>query len=454
MQTRTATSGSEVRIPLTAVDDSEHEADQHLGIGVRITGIAFRPAGGGDEVDLYAGAPEAVKQAQALGFAENDAPSGNAALASLAVSAGALSPPFSAERLAYRVEVEHGVETLRVTAAAAHPAARVTVAGVAVESGAESGPIALAVGETAIAVGVTAQDGTLRSYTLTVERAAGNRVPVFKEGSEATRSLEENAAAGEAVGLPVGASDEDGDPLTYLLEGADAAAFGIDAASGQLLTAAGVSYDFEVRASYAVRVRVEDGRGGEAAIAVTVAVTDLEEPPAAPGAPAFGASTPTELEVSWPEPANSGPPISGYEVGYREGESGVYLDGNHQGSGRSLRLTGLKPDTPLPGAGAGLERGGDGWLVAAGDGQDGRGAGAGRGARRGVGGEGGGAGGDLDGGGRGGRLQGAVADGGAGLRREPPGGGERGGDAQLHHPGIDGGADLHGAGDCDAAPGP
>ena len=176
-------SGSTVRIPLTAVDDAEHEADQHLGIGVRITGIAFSPAGGGDEVDLYAGAPEAVKQVQTLGFAENDPPSGNAALASLAVSAGALSPPFSAERLAYRVEVEHGVETLKVTAAAAHPAARVTVAGVAVESGAESGPIALAVGETAIVVGVTAQDGTLRSYTLTVERAAGNRAPVF-EGRE------------------------------------------------------------------------------------------------------------------------------------------------------------------------------------------------------------------------------------------------------------------------------
>ena len=40
-----------------------------------------------------------------------------------------------------------------------------------------------------------------------------------------------------------------------------------------------------------MRVRVEDGRGGEAVIAVTVAVTDLEEPPGAPGAPAFGAST-------------------------------------------------------------------------------------------------------------------------------------------------------------------
>ena len=35
------------------------------------------------------------------------------------------------------------------------------------------------------------------------------------------------------------ASDEDGDPLTYRLEGADAGAFGIDAASGQVLTRAG-----------------------------------------------------------------------------------------------------------------------------------------------------------------------------------------------------------------------
>ena len=174
---------------------------------------------------------------------------------------------------------------------------------------------------------------------------SANRPPVFAEGNAATRSLAENAAAGEAVGPAVGASDEDGDPLTYRLEGADAGAFGIDAGSGQLRTRAGVSYDFEAKASYAVRVRVEDGRGGEAAIEVAIGLTDEEEPPAAPEAPAFGASTPTELEVSWEEPANTGPPVTGYDLEYREGESGAYLDANHQGTGRSLRLTGLKPDT-------------------------------------------------------------------------------------------------------------
>ena len=174
---------------------------------------------------------------------------------------------------------------------------------------------------------------------------AANRPPVFAEGNAATRSLAENAAAGEAVGLAVEASDEDGDPLTYHLEGADAGAFGIDAASGQLRTRTGVSYDFEAKAGYAVRVRVEDGRGGEASIEVAVSLTDEEEPPGAPEAPVLGEAGPAGLEVSWGEPANTGPPVTGYEVGYREGESGAYLDGNHQGTGRSLRLTGLKPDT-------------------------------------------------------------------------------------------------------------
>lgn len=66
----------------------------------------------------------------------------------------------------------------------------------------------------------------------------------------------------------------------------------------------------------------EDGRGGSASIAVTIEVTDLEEPPGTPEAPGFGESTPTELEVSWQEPPNTGFPITDYDPEYREGTSG------------------------------------------------------------------------------------------------------------------------------------
>ena len=45
---------------------------------------------------------------------------------------------------------------------------------------------------------------------------------------------------------PVTAADPDnGDTLTYTLEGADADSFGIDSASGQIQTKSGVTYDHE-----------------------------------------------------------------------------------------------------------------------------------------------------------------------------------------------------------------
>ena len=40
---------------------------------------------------------------------------------------------------------------------------------------------------------------------------------------EAAREVVENTAAGKTVGSPVTATDEDGDNLTYTLEGTDAA---------------------------------------------------------------------------------------------------------------------------------------------------------------------------------------------------------------------------------------
>ena len=81
-------------------------------------------------------------------------------------------------------------------------------------------------------------------------------------------------------GRVVEADDADDDPLTYTLEGADAASFGIDRTTGQLRTSAAL--DHEAKASYTLTVKADDERGGTATIAVTVNVEDVAEKPATP----------------------------------------------------------------------------------------------------------------------------------------------------------------------------
>ena len=104
-----------------------------------------------------------------------------------------------------------------------------------------------------------------------------NHAPVFTEGISTTRSVAENTPAGVNIGSPVVATDEDDDPLTYGLEGPDAAAFGIVGTTGQLQTRAPL--DYETRDAYAVTVIVSDGRGGADTIGVTINVTDENEDP-------------------------------------------------------------------------------------------------------------------------------------------------------------------------------
>ena len=85
-----------------------------------------------------------------------------------------------------------------------------------------------------------------------------NTAPEFTDTPPATRTVSAGAAAGRTVGAPVRATDPDqGDVLTYSLFGADAGAFDIDAATGQIRTK-GV-LDSDVKDTYTVTVEVHDG---------------------------------------------------------------------------------------------------------------------------------------------------------------------------------------------------
>ena len=74
-------------------------------------------------------------------------------------------------------------------------------------------------------------------------------------------------------------------------------------------------------------------------------VIDEDEPPAAPEAPTFLGETRDSLTMRWAEPDNTGPPITDYDVQYREGDSGVFIDAQHEGTALTATLTGLKEGT-------------------------------------------------------------------------------------------------------------
>ena len=122
-------------------------------------------------------------------------------------------------------------------------------------------------------------DGSLSdagSVTVTVE--AVNDAPAFP-AVPAERSVSENASPGAKVGVPVIATDVDGDLLGYRLQGAPE--FEIDEDTGQIQVAPGVTLDRERTPSYEVTVTASDGKGGTDSITVTINVSNVNEAPTA-----------------------------------------------------------------------------------------------------------------------------------------------------------------------------
>jgi len=133
--------------------------------------------------------------------------------------------------------------------------------------------------------GVCTADGT----RLTDVPAAAHTIlpyiqpPEFAAAST-TRSVAENTAPGAGLGGAVAASSTHLYTLTYSKSGADADAFTLDEATGQLSTLA--SLDYEDKPTYRFTLSVTDGinRSGDTddstddSIAVTISVTDVDEP--------------------------------------------------------------------------------------------------------------------------------------------------------------------------------
>ena len=151
-----------------------------------------------------------------------------------------------------------------------------------------------------------------------------NAVPEFASDATTTLFVPENTPAGENIGDPFTATDDDDTTLTYSLDDQDGASFEIDS-SGQIKTKAAL--DYETKDTYAVTVSVHDGRDpfGDANTAVdaTIDVTinvgniDIPDAPSEPTVtPTLGAAA--GLTVSWTAvTATETAPVDGYDVQYR-----------------------------------------------------------------------------------------------------------------------------------------
>ena len=133
-------------------------------------------------------------------------------LAALALSSGTLNPVFSAAQQSYSATVPNATTSITVTPTVADSSASVTVNGVATTSGNASGAIALNTGANIITVVVTAQDGSPRSYTITVTRnvssnadlsalalSSGTLSPAFAAGTTNYTASVSNATASLTV---------------------------------------------------------------------------------------------------------------------------------------------------------------------------------------------------------------------------------------------------------------
>ncbi len=163
-------------------------------------------------------------------------------------------------------------------------------------------------------IAVRAADGTSAHLEITVKGA--NDAPVFAESSGAPRRVREDAEAGYPIGPPMAAHDPDeGDVLSWSLEGADTIPFAIDTRGGQLRTRAHVLLDHEARSTYAPTVVVVDRHGARAETTVAIAVTDVDEPLTATGTVTAvlvegGAAVTLDLSTAFHDPEEGDTPAS------------------------------------------------------------------------------------------------------------------------------------------------
>ena len=153
----------------------------------------------------------------------------------------------------------------------------------------------------------TERDGTdkltaSRAVLLTVTDV--NEAPEFATSATYALDVEENSSGD--IGNPVIADDPEGETLLYSLSGTDATAFDISS-TGQLSVSTGTTLDYETKRSYSFSVTATEQEGADrfaATQAVSLTITDVDEPPV------FNPSTIYDLSVPENSTGQIGNPVT------------------------------------------------------------------------------------------------------------------------------------------------
>ena len=166
-----------------------------------------------------------------------------------------------------------------------------------------------------------------------VAPVALNAAPSFVDGPTANRSVAENMPPGTSIGARISATDSDAsDSLIYSISRNDDGAFVVDI-GGQLSNTKTLNY--EQKSSYSITLRVEDNDGASDTIDVSVAVTDVNDPPIF----VDGESTTRRIAENSPPGTKIGQPITATD------EDDVPRYAVHASSGNDLSVFQFDFDT-------------------------------------------------------------------------------------------------------------
>ena len=305
----TGMSGAKVYHKLrSAVDSTYTESSGVTGTSHRITGLtnsstydfrvaAYKTVDSEDILSAYVTAsstpmvPSSDADLSALSLADAE---GNA------VSIGA----FAAATTSYTASVDNDVEEVTVTATANDAGATFAIAPADADSETAGRQVELSVGETAITVTVTAEDGsTTKEYAITVTRAAvANNAPTITDIGDVAKV---DGDPGFNVAVAVGDTDAD-DSHTYW-----AASGTTGVATASPAQASAKTYDTTTLTNNFVTVTPVSI--GKATITVTAsdgtdATTETFEVTVAPKAPTSLAATAGDAQVDLSWTASASPP--------------------------------------------------------------------------------------------------------------------------------------------------
>ena len=279
--------------------------------------------------------------------ASTTALSSDANLSGLAISHGTLSPDFTAAKTAYSATVANSVASLTVTPTAADGNAAIAVNRAAVTSGSPSGPISVRVGDNVARVTVTAEDGTKKTYSITVTRS-GPPVPIIHVPvNEPSVSIADATAnEGSDVSFTVSKVGRGAVALTWIafVGGTDTATagdLGVATSGTVSLNASQTSKTFTVATvqdamdegheTFAVVLTVTSGTAKVTDRTATGTIIDDDQTAGAPiGLTASAGTGEGEIDLSWSRPPDTGvlngidpAPVTGYQYRLAESSSGL-----------------------------------------------------------------------------------------------------------------------------------